>query len=47
MKRIRVQKPRVRRGRLGSEVLPVSPYDPEVRRAKALARAAGRGVAGT
>ncbi len=44
MKRIRVQKP-VQRGRSGSEVLPVDPYDPDVRRAKALARAAGGGVA--
>jgi hypothetical protein len=41
MKRIRVEKPKVRRERLWPEVLPLDPRDPELRRAKALARAAG------
>ena len=40
MKRIRVEKPKVRRERAWSEVLPLDPRDPDIRRAKALARAA-------
>jgi hypothetical protein len=38
MKRIRTAKPRVRRERLWSEDLPLDPRDPDVLRAKALAR---------
>jgi hypothetical protein len=45
MKRIRVHKPRVRREGLEFEVFPLDPRDADVRRAKALARAAsGRRV---
>jgi hypothetical protein len=40
MRRIRVQKPRVRRERPWPEVFPLDPRDPDVRHAKALARAA-------
>ena len=38
MKRIRMAKPKARRERLWSEDLPLDPRDPDVRRAKALAR---------
>ncbi len=37
MKRIRIQKPRIRAGRSWLEVLPVDPWDPDVVRVKALA----------
>ena len=40
MKRIRVEKPKAQRERLSPEVLPLDPRDPDVRRAKTLARAA-------
>ena len=38
MKRIRIQRPRARGERPWSEVLPLDPRDPDVARAKALAR---------
>ncbi|HEV8526867.1 MAG TPA: hypothetical protein VGS60_04845 [Actinomycetes bacterium] len=41
MKRIQIRKPKLRRGDPGPDVLPVDPRDPDVRRAVALARAAG------
>jgi hypothetical protein len=37
MKRIRIQKPRVRGGRPWLQVLPLDPRDPDIVRAKALA----------
>jgi hypothetical protein len=40
MQRIRIQRPKARRGRPWHEVLPPDPHDPEVLRAKALGRAA-------
>jgi hypothetical protein len=39
MKRVRTQKPRIRRGRSRAEILPADPRDPDVARAKALAHA--------
>jgi hypothetical protein len=42
MKRIQVDKPKLRRKDPWPEVLPLDPRDPDVRRAVALARAAGR-----
>jgi len=39
MKRIRVDRPRFRRERVWTEDLPTDPRDPDVVRAKALARA--------
>ena len=39
MKRIRVDRPRIRRERAWTEDLPTDPRDPDVVRAKALARA--------
>jgi hypothetical protein len=39
MTRVRTQKPRIRRGRSWLEILPADPRDPDVVRAKALARA--------
>jgi len=39
MKRIRTSRPRIRRERLWPEELPADPRDPDVVRAKALARA--------
>jgi hypothetical protein len=44
MKRIRMEKPKGRRYRRSPEVLPLDPRDPDVRRAKALARAQGNAV---
>jgi hypothetical protein len=41
MKRIHIEKPQRRRAYRRPEVLPLDPRDPDVRRAKALARAAG------
>jgi hypothetical protein len=38
VKRIRIDKPRIRRERPGTEDLPADPRDPDVVRAKALAR---------
>ena len=38
MKRVRTQKPRIRRGRSWLEILPADPRDPDVVRAKALTR---------
>jgi hypothetical protein len=38
MKRVRTQKPGIRRGRGWVEILPTDPRDPDVVRAKALAR---------
>jgi hypothetical protein len=38
MKRIRIDKPRIRREPPGTEDLPADPRDPDVVRAKALAR---------
>jgi len=43
MKRIRIQRPQVRRERPWLEVLPLDPRDPDVVRAKALARGANPG----
>jgi hypothetical protein len=40
MRRIRIQRPKARRGRPWREVLPLDPHDPEILRAKALGRAA-------
>jgi hypothetical protein len=45
MKRIRIRRPRIRRERPWAEDLPADPRDPDVVRAKALARA--RLTAGT
>jgi hypothetical protein len=42
MKRIQIDKPKLRRKDPWPEVLPLDPRDPDVRRAVALARAAGR-----
>jgi hypothetical protein len=42
MKRIQVDKPKLRRKDPRSEVLPLDPRDPDLRRAAALARAARR-----
>ena len=39
MKRVRTARPRIRRDRAWSEDLPADPRDPDVVRAKALARA--------
>ena len=38
MNRVRTQKPRIRRDRARLEILPADPRDPDVVRAKALAR---------
>ena len=40
MKQIRVEKPKQRRDRAGAQILPLNPRDPDIVRAKALARAA-------
>jgi hypothetical protein len=45
MKQIRVEKPKYRRGRADTELLPLDPRDPEIVRAKALSRAARRPAA--
>jgi hypothetical protein len=42
VKRIRIDKPRIRRGQPWPEDLPPDPRDPDVVRAKALARAGDR-----
>jgi len=42
MKRIRIQRPKARRERDWGEALPPDPRDPDVVRAKALARAGDR-----
>jgi len=42
VQRTRIHRPRVRRERLWQEVLPPDPRDPDVVRAKALARAGDR-----
>jgi hypothetical protein len=42
MKRLRIQRPRARRERDWGEALPPDPRDPDVVRAKALARAGDR-----
>jgi hypothetical protein len=39
MKRMRIQKPRVRSGRSWVDILPLDPRDPDVVRAKAMAAA--------
>ena len=39
MKQIRIEKPKYRRGRAEAELLPLDPRDPDILRAKALARA--------
>jgi hypothetical protein len=39
MRRIQIEKPKLRRARRGPEALTVDPRDPDIRRAKALARA--------
>lgn len=44
MKRIRIEKPKVRQEDRWPEVLPVDPRDPDLLRAKALARANGTAV---
>jgi hypothetical protein len=43
MKRIRVSRPKIRRERAWTEDLPTDPRDPDVVRAKALARARSAG----
>ena len=45
-KRIRVDRPRIRRERAWTEDLPTDPRDPDVVRAKALARARPTGSSG-
>lgn len=40
MKQIRIEKPRHRRDRGGSQILALDPRDPDIVRAKALSRAA-------
>jgi hypothetical protein len=47
VKRIRVDKPRIRHERPGTEDLPADPRDPDVVRAKALARSQLTGPAAT
>jgi hypothetical protein len=47
MKHIRIDKPRIRRERTWTEDLPVDPRDPDVVRAKALARARQVGTSQT
>ena len=47
MKQIRTGRPRIRRGRPGPEDLPADPRDPDVVRAKALARARQTGSSRT
>ena len=42
MQQIRIRRPGIRRGRPCHEVLPPDPWDPDVVRAKALARAGDR-----
>jgi hypothetical protein len=42
VKQIRIQKPRARRERSWPEALPADPRDPDIVRAKALARNAGK-----
>lgn len=44
MKRIRADRPRIRRDRTWPEDLPTDPRDPDVVRAKALARADSSGT---
>ena len=46
MKRIRAGRPRIRRERAGTEDPPADPRDPDVVRAKALARARPTGSSG-
>ena len=43
MRRIRIQRPQLRRDRPWQEVLPLDPRDPEIRRAKASGRCANPG----
>jgi hypothetical protein len=43
MNRVRTQKPRIRRDRARLEILPADPRDPDVVRAKALARMTAAG----
>jgi hypothetical protein len=45
MKQIRVDRPKQRRDRAGSEIFPLDPRDPDIVRAKALSRAARRPAA--
>ncbi len=47
MKRIRIDKPRIRREHRWLEILPADPRDPDVIRAKALARPQLTGSPGT
>jgi hypothetical protein len=42
MKRVRIQRPKSRRGRRWLEALPLEPRDPDIVRAKALDRPTGR-----
>jgi len=45
MKQIRVERPKRRRDRAGTELLALDPRDPDIVRAKALSRAARRPAA--
>jgi hypothetical protein len=47
MRRIQIEKPKLPPARRGPEVLPLDPRDPDIRRAKALARVADPAAAGT
>jgi hypothetical protein len=42
MRRVRIEKPRVRREHGRAEALPIDPRDPDIVRAKAMARSGGR-----
>jgi hypothetical protein len=45
MKQIRVEKPKQRRDRVGAQILPLDPRDPDIVRAKALSRTARKPTA--
>ena len=45
MKQIRVEKPKRRRDRVGAQILPLDPRDPDIVQAKALSRAVRRPAA--
>jgi hypothetical protein len=45
MKQTRVEKPKQRRDRVGAQILPLDPRDPDIVRAKALSRAARKPTA--
>jgi hypothetical protein len=45
MKQVRVEKPKQRRDRVGAQILPLDPRDPDIVRAKALSRAVRKATA--